>query len=76
VSSSPGRPRAELKAFFKKVKKYALGIVSMISPSAASVTGMTPISLTPATSGSMPPSDASAASATPTFAADHEAEVA
>jgi hypothetical protein len=71
VSSSPGRPRLELKPFFEKAKKYALGIVSMISPSAASATGTTPITLTPATSGSMPPPDAGAASAT-----DHGAEVA
>jgi hypothetical protein len=76
VSSSPGRPRLELKPFFEKVKKYAPGIVSMISPSAASATGTMPISLTPATSGSMPPPDAGAASATPTSAADREAEVA
>jgi hypothetical protein len=48
----------------------------MISPSAASVTGTTPISLTPVTSGSVPPPNAGAASATPTSAADHEAEVA
>jgi hypothetical protein len=71
VSSSPGRPRLELKPFFEKARKYAPGIMSMISPSAASVTGTTPISLTPATSGSMPPPDDGAASAT-----DREAEVA
>jgi hypothetical protein len=76
VSSSHGRPRSELKAFFEKAKKYAPGIVSMISPSAASATATTPISLTPATSGSVPPRDAGAASATPTSAADREAEVA
>jgi hypothetical protein len=76
VSSSHGRPRLELKAFFVKVKKYAPGIVSMISHSAASTTGTTPISLTPATSGSMPPPDAGASSATPTSATDREAEVA
>jgi hypothetical protein len=76
VSSSLGRPRAELKAFFEKAKKYAPGIVSMISPSTASTTGTTPISLTPATSGSMPPPDAGTASATPTSATDREAEVA
>jgi hypothetical protein len=76
VSSSHGRPRSELKAFFEKAKRYALGIMSMISPSAASATGTTPISLTPATSGSVPPPDAGAASATPTSAADREAEVA
>jgi hypothetical protein len=76
VSSSPGRPCLELKPFFEKAKKYAPGIVSMISPSAASATGTTPISLTPATSGSMPPPDAGATSATPTSAMDREAEVA
>jgi hypothetical protein len=76
VSSSHGRPRSELKAFFEKAKRYAPGIVSMISPSAASATGTTPISSTPATSGSVPLPDADAASATPTSAADREAEVA
>jgi hypothetical protein len=76
VSSSPGRPRLELKPFFEKAKKYALGIMSMISPSAASVTGTAPISSTLATSGSMPPPDAGATSATPSSATDHEAEVA
>jgi hypothetical protein len=48
----------------------------MISPSAAFATSTTPISLTPATSGSVPPPDAGAASATPAFAVDREAEVA
>jgi hypothetical protein len=76
VSSSPGRPHVELKAFFEKAKKYAPGIVSMISPSVAFATGTTLISSTPATSGSVPPPDASAASATPTSATDREAEVA
>jgi hypothetical protein len=76
VSSSLGFPRSELKAFFKKAKKYAPGIVSMISPSAASAAGTTPISSTSATSGSLPPLDAGAASATPTSATDREAEVA
>jgi hypothetical protein len=74
VSSSLGHPRSELKAFFNKAKKYAPGIVAMISPSTASATGTTPISLTPATSGSVPPPNAG--TATPTFAADREAEVA
>jgi hypothetical protein len=50
--------------------------VSMISPSAASVTGKTPISSTPATSGSVRPPNAGTASATPTSAMDREAEVA
>jgi hypothetical protein len=76
VSSSHGHPRSELKAFFEKAKKYAPGIVLMISSSAASTTGMTPISSTLMTSGSVPPPDVGAASATPTSAAGHEAEVA
>jgi hypothetical protein len=76
VSSSHGRPRLELKAFFEKAKKYAPCIMSLISPSAASATSTTPISSTPATSGSVPPPNAGAASATPTSTADREAEVA
>jgi hypothetical protein len=73
VSSSHGRPHSELKAFFEKAKRFAPGIMAMISPSAAS---STPISSTPATSGSVPPPNAGAVSATPTLAADREAEVA
>jgi hypothetical protein len=76
VSSSRGRPLSELKVFFEKAKRYASGIVSIISPSVASTTSATPVSLTPATSGTMPPPNAGATSATPTSAADHEAEVA
>jgi hypothetical protein len=76
VSSSHGYPRSELKAFFQKAKKYAPGIMSLISPSAASATATTPLSSTPATSGSVPPPNAEAASATQTSAADREAEVA
>jgi hypothetical protein len=76
VSSSLGRPRSELKAFFEKAKKYAPGIMSMISPSAASTTDTTPISLTLATSGSVSLPDAGTTSATPNSATDHEAEVA
>jgi hypothetical protein len=75
VSSSLSHPHSELKPFFEKAKKYAPGIVSMISPSAASATGAVPI-LTPATSGSVPPPDAGAASATPSSATDREVEVA
>jgi hypothetical protein len=48
----------------------------MISPSAASATATMPISSTPVTSGSVPPPNAGAASAMPTSAVDHEAEVA
>jgi hypothetical protein len=76
VSSSRGRPLSELKAFFEKAKKYAPGIVSMISSSAASATSATPVSSTPAISGSMPPPNTGATSSTPTAAADPEAEVA
>jgi hypothetical protein len=76
VSSSHGRPHLELKAFFEKAKRYARGIMAMISPSTASATATTPISLTPATSGSVPPPNTGAASAMPTFTADREAEVA
>jgi hypothetical protein len=76
VRSSHGRPRSKLKAFFEKAKKYAPGIVSMISPSVASATATMLISSTPTTSGSVPPRDAGAASATPTSVADREAKVA
>jgi hypothetical protein len=76
VSSSHGRPLSEMRVFFEKAKKYALGIISIISPSAASSTSAMPVSSTPATSGSMPPPNASATSAAPTSATDHDAEVA
>jgi hypothetical protein len=76
VSSSCGRPLSELKVFFKKVKRYAPSIVSIISPSAASTTSATPVSSTPAISGSMPPPNAGASSAMPTSTVHPEAEVA
>jgi hypothetical protein len=76
VSSSRGRPLSELKVFFEKAKRYAPGIISIISPSAASTTSATQVSSTPATSGTMPPPNAGAISATPTSAVDPEAEVA
>jgi hypothetical protein len=76
VSSSHGRSRSEQKAFFEKAKRFAPGIVAMISPSAASTASSTLISSTPATSGSVPPPNAGAASATPSSAADREARVA
>jgi hypothetical protein len=76
VSSSHGRPLSELKAFFEKAKRYASGIVLMISPSAASATYATPVSSTPTTSGSVPPPNAGATSTTPSSATDPEAEVA
>jgi hypothetical protein len=76
VSSSHGRPLSELRVFFEKAKKYAPGIISIISPSVASTTSATSISSTPATSGSMPPPNTRATSSTPTAAVDPEAEVA
>jgi hypothetical protein len=76
VSSSHGRPLSELWGFFEKAKKYALGIVSIVSPSAASTTSSTPVSSTPMTSASMPPPNTGATSSTPTAATDPEAEVA
>jgi hypothetical protein len=75
VSSSCGRPLSELLGFFEKAKKYAPGIVSIITPSVASSTS-TPVPLTPATSGSMPPPNAGATSSAPTSAAEPDAEVA
>jgi hypothetical protein len=76
VSSSRGRPLLELQSFFEKAKKYAPGIVSIVSPSAASMTSSAPVSSTPMTSASKPPPNTRAASSTPTAAADPEAEVA
>jgi hypothetical protein len=76
VSSSHGRPLSELRVFFEKAKKYVPGIVSIISPSAASSTSATSVYSTSATSGSMPPPTAGATSATPTSAMEHDAEVA
>jgi hypothetical protein len=76
VSSSRGRPLSELWVFFKKAKKYAPGIVLIISPSAASSTSATPFSSTLATSGSMPPPNAGATSSAPTSTTEPAAEVA
>jgi hypothetical protein len=75
VSSSRGRPLSELWSFFEKAKKYAPGIVSIVSPSAASMTSLALVSSTPTTSASKPPPSTGATSSTPTAAADPEAEV-
>jgi hypothetical protein len=74
VSSSRGRPLSELLGFFEKAKKYAPGIVSIITPSVASSTSMPPSS-THATSVSMPPPNAGATSSAPTSATEPDAEV-
>jgi hypothetical protein len=52
VSSSHARPLSELLGFFEKAKKYAPGIVSIITPSAASATS-TLTSSVPVASASM-----------------------
>jgi hypothetical protein len=75
VSSSRGRPLLELWGFFEKVKKYAPGIVSIITPSAASSTSTT-ISLTPTTSASMLPPSAGATSPASSSVAELAVEVA
>jgi hypothetical protein len=76
VSSPHGRTRSELKAFFEKAKKFAPAIVSIISPSAASVASFTPTSSTPAMADSAPPSTAGAEFAMPSSAPEQNAEVA
>jgi hypothetical protein len=76
VSSSHGRPLLELRGFFEKAKKYAPGIVSIVSPSAASTTSSAPVSSTPTTSALKPPLNTGATSSTPAAAADPEAKVA
>jgi hypothetical protein len=75
VSSSRARPLSELLGFFEKAKKYVPGIVSIIIPSAASLTSA-PISSTPAASAPMPPSSAAADSSVPSTATEPSAEVA
>jgi hypothetical protein len=61
VSSFGARPLSELLGFFEKAKKYAPGIVSIITPSA---------------SASMPPPSAGADSSAPSTATEPAAEVA
>jgi hypothetical protein len=75
ISSSRGRPLLELKGFFEKVKKYAPGIMSIITPSTAS-SSSTLASSTPATSTLMPPPNAGATSSAPSSATKPAAEVA
>jgi hypothetical protein len=75
ISSSRSRPLSELLGFFKKAKEYASGIVSTITPSAASLTHA-PSSSTPAPSSSMPPPSAVADSSAPSTAMEPAAKVA
>jgi hypothetical protein len=75
VSSSRGRPLLELLVFFEKVKKYVPSIMSIITLLAASSTS-TLTSLTHATSASMPPPTAGAASSAPSTTTELAAKVA
>jgi hypothetical protein len=75
IISSHAHPLSELLGFFKKAKKYVPGIVSIITPSAASLTPM-PSSLNPVPSTSMPPPSAAADSSAPSTATEPAAEVA
>jgi hypothetical protein len=75
VSSSRAQPLSELLGFFEKVKKYAPGIISIISPSAASMTS-TPIPSTPAASASMPPPSTGADDSVPFTTLEPAADVA
>jgi hypothetical protein len=75
VRSSHARPLSELLGFFEKAKKYAPGIVLIITPSAASSTS-TPTSSTPTASASMPLPNAGAAYSTPSTTTEPAAEVA
>jgi hypothetical protein len=58
VGSSHAHPISDMEEFFKKAKQYAPKIVSLISPSAASLTfapeSSTPPSSTPVTEASAP----------------------
>jgi hypothetical protein len=74
VSSSRARPLSELLGFFEKAKKDAPGIVSIITPSAASLT-FTPTSLTPTASASIPLPSTGATSSAPSTATEPAAEV-
>jgi hypothetical protein len=69
IGSSHARPLSEMLEFFKKAKKYAPRIVSLITPSAASSTSM-PGSSTP------PPSAATADSSAPSTTMEPATEVA
>jgi hypothetical protein len=75
VSSSCGRPLSELLGFFEKAKKYAPGIMSIITPLVASSTSMS-ASSTPTTIMSMPTLSAGATSSAPTSATKPAAKVA
>jgi hypothetical protein len=68
IASSQACPLSEMLEFFEKAKEYAPRIVSLITPSAAS--------LTSAPGSSMPPPSAAADSSAPSTAIEPAAEVA
>jgi hypothetical protein len=74
VSFSRARPLSELLGFFEKAKKYASGIVSIITPLAASSTSMS-TSSTLVASALMPPPSAGADSSAPSTATKPAVEV-
>jgi hypothetical protein len=71
VSSSRARALSKLLGFFENAKKYAPGIMSIITPLVASSTPA-PSPSTPVPSASMPPPSATTA---PSTAKEHAAEV-
>jgi hypothetical protein len=75
VRSSCACPFLELLGFFEKAKKYAPGIISIITPLVAS-SRPTPSSSTPVPSASMHPPSAGADSYAPCTATEPAAEVA
>jgi hypothetical protein len=70
ISSSHARPLSELLGFFKKAKEYAPGIVSLITPLAASSTSA------PGSSMPLPSAAAAADSSVPSIAMEPAAKVA
>jgi hypothetical protein len=73
VSSPHGRTRAELKAFFEKVKKLAPALAVIISPLAASTASTAP---PPAAEEPAPPSTVGEEFIMPSSATEQNAEVA
>jgi hypothetical protein len=73
VSSFRGWTLPKLRGFVERAKKYAPGIVSIISPLAAA-SNSAPISLTPSSGATMPPPGTAATPASP--ATEHDAELA
>jgi hypothetical protein len=73
VSSPHGHTRDEMKAFFEKAKKLAPALVTTISPSASSAVPAAP---PPAAEDPVPPSTSGEELVAPSFASEHNAEVA